>query len=460
MKIYLRQLAAICMCAVAIACAQSASAQSLGEWQEPPGGYTWPLKAMHACLMPDKQILVWQGIGGSARLWDIGTGAFTCVPVGSAIFCSGHASLADGTLIIVGGGTIHSGSKETNFFCYGPCLGMIGMGPWRIGPDMASGRWYPTCTTLDDGRVLTVAGTNEDDEPAKFPEIYDPDGGGMWRTLGLAEKALPLYPYMFLLPDGNVFFAGPRSVAGEQLKTFVLIMDLEDEHWDELNPYITDYWAKDGSAVMYEPGKIMRIGGDTAGETLNTVELIDFNDPNPAWISDMINGGVATMQYARYDHQAVLLADGTVLVIGGKDSVGENITKPELYDPVANSWTNMADMSYPRYNHSIALLLPDGKVLSAGGDACNGLDSDDCGSNNGYYCTAEVFAPPYLFQGPRPEIGFAPTTISYILDFVVTLSTTSPVGNAEIAKVSLVRLGAMTHNFDQTSATFRWNLQQ
>ena len=293
-----------------------------------------------------------------------------------------------------------------------------------------------------------VAGKLVGNTHAQFPEIYNPHFDTM-STLTFAQKLLPLYPFMFLLPDGNVFFAGHGSVAGEQLKTFVLFMDQGQEQWDELNPYITDYWAKDGTAVMYEPGKIMRIGGDTAGETLNTVELINFNDPNPEWTSD--NDGVATMQYARYDHQAVLLADGTVLVIGGKDSLGGNITKPELYDPVANTWTGMADMSYPRYNHSIALLLPDGKVLSAGGDECNinSEDSNDCGQNNGIYCTAEVFAPPYLFEGPRPVIGFAPTTISYILDFVVTLSTTSPVGNAEIAKVSLVRLGSMTHNFDQ-----------
>lgn len=74
----LRKLAAICMCAVAIACAQSASAQSLGEWQEPPGGNDWPLIARHALLMPNKQILTWEGAGASARLWDLTTGDFTC----------------------------------------------------------------------------------------------------------------------------------------------------------------------------------------------------------------------------------------------------------------------------------------------------------------------------------------------------------------------------------------------
>lgn len=109
------------MCAVAFASTQSALAKTsipAGVWEEPPGGYIWPLKAMTGALMPDGQILVWQSDGETAQLWNTTTGAFTCMPnFTSPLFCSGHASLADGSLLIVGGGYGGFGVDHTNKYC-------------------------------------------------------------------------------------------------------------------------------------------------------------------------------------------------------------------------------------------------------------------------------------------------------------------------------------------------------
>lgn len=221
---------------------------------------------------------------------------------------------------------------------------------------MNYGRWYPTCTTLADGKVLVVAGTRLFEENivhVRIPEIYDPDLD-TWVTLDFADKRLPLYPFMFLLPEEDkVFFAGQGGVPDHAFETFVL--DTDSETWD-LDIYTTDYLALGGSAVMYEPGKIMRIGGNTNNVTKNTVELINFNDPNPEWKSNINNGGVSTMITARYDHQAVLLADGTVLVIGGRAIGGPAIKLTELYDPATDTWTAMDVMTYNRFHHAIALL--------------------------------------------------------------------------------------------------------
>jgi hypothetical protein len=91
-------------------------------------------------------------------------------------------------------------------------------------------------------------------------------------------------------------------------------------------------------------------------------------------------------------------------------------------------------MVTPRLYHSTALLLPDGKVLLAGGGRF--------GVNQ---FSAEVFSPPYLFKGPRPTITSAPATLQYNTTFTVGTP------NGASAKISLLRLGAVTHsfNFDQ-----------
>jgi hypothetical protein len=96
----------------------------------------------------------------------------------------------------------------------------------------------------------------------------------------------------------------------------------------------------------------------------------------------------------------------------------------------------MSALSVPRFYHSIALLLPDARVLVAGGGRFGGTAVDDM-------LNAEIYSPSYLFKGSRPVISSAPNVISYNSNFSV--STTNA---GQIAKVSLVRLGSVTHHFN------------
>ena len=101
----------------------------------------------------------------------------------------------------------------------------------------------------------------------------------------------------------------------------------------------------------------------------------------------------------------------------------------------------MAPMTNPRLYHSIALLVPDGRVMvGGGGRKTKAVD----------YADLEFFSPPYLFKGPRPTITGAPAQVSYGQSFIVQ----SPDAGS-IAKVSLVRLGALTHAVN-TSQAFYW----
>jgi hypothetical protein len=187
---------------------------------------------------------------------------------------------------------------------------------------------------------------------------------------------------------------------------------------------------------MYDAGKILLVGGDgdTSSRTpTNTAEVIDLNAATPAWHS------VASMVHRRRQQNATVLPDGTVLVTGGSSASGFDVASgavyaAELWNPGANTWTTLASAAKYRGYHSWALLLPDGRVLTAGGQL------NQTGAANG--SNAEIFSPPYLFKGARPTITSGPTSVSYGQTALVGTSDT-------IAKVSWIRLSAVTHAFNQ-----------
>jgi hypothetical protein len=146
------------------------------------------------------------------------------------------------------------------------------------------------------------------------------------------------------------------------------------------------------------------------------------------------------MAFPRTEHNLTMLPDGTVLVTGGSrnSDVGDTasaVHEAEVWSPTTETWTVLAAMQTPRMYHSTALLLPDGRVLVAGG----GRDFPEVDQ-----LSAEIYSPPYLFKGPRPAITSAPTGIQYATAF----SVATPDG-ARIASVSLVRSGSVTHAFNQ-----------
>jgi hypothetical protein len=146
------------------------------------------------------------------------------------------------------------------------------------------------------------------------------------------------------------------------------------------------------------------------------------------------------MAYARKHANATVLPDGKVLVTGGSGSAAFNdgagaVLAAETWDPATGAWTTMASMRVKRVYHSTAILLPDGRVLSAGGTAgTNGVVNNR---------DAEIYSPPYLFKGDRPEITGGPVSVKR--GDTVWFGTRDA---REIRAARLVRPSAVTHVTD------------
>jgi hypothetical protein len=167
-------------------------------------------------------------------------------------------------------------------------------------------------------------------------------------------------------------------------------------------------------------------------------KIIDLGAPAPAWqltaprtLREPVAGPPV-----RYHATSVLLPDATVLLVGGHSDPNNwypPVLAAELFTPATGTWSTMATAAVPRVYHSVALLLPDGRVWTAGSDYGNG----------NHESRMEVYSPPYLFRGPRPTIASAPS--------VVTLPSTFDIGSpnaASIAAVALLRCGSSTHAFN------------
>jgi hypothetical protein len=378
-------------------------------------------------------------LNSQAMLLDPVSGALTNVnlPVNADIFCSGLSILENGQVLVTGGNTEgiacshggnNSGCGTTTAMLFNPSNSS-----WTVGQSMTYARWYPSTVQITDGTELEVSGTNATGTAIQSPLESYSYSSGKWSVLGpsgnLPADVAEVYPRMTLLPSGNVLLSAPA------VKSY------------QLNP-TTDVWSYVASMNyghryfaphVLLPGmeKILVAGGSLTksnggGAATNTAEVIDMSQTTPKW------SYTGSMTYARYNENLVLLADGTVMAVGGGGGGGKYanpVLTAELYNPGTGQWGLLASQAIQRTYHSTAVLIPDGRVISAGSD--NGASTQ---------VSYEIYSPPYLFKGARPVIQSAPVSIGYNSKFSITSSDA-----ASINRVALVRPGATTHadDFDQ-----------
>jgi len=453
----------------------------IGQWE--PVKYCCNNLPVHVALLHTGKVLAFGGSCNNpdlcatprpAELWDPETGEITSIDqeLGGDVFCVGHAFLADGRLLIAGG-TYDYDQKRTIFGRQIPTRPFRGLNHtyifdplterWTRGDNMAVGRWYPTLVMLGDGRIVCMAGLTQN-----FPwlvlrkiEIYTPGKG--WQTLKGAERWLPLYPRLHLLPDGRVFYSGsynthytfPFSLS--QFPTSIL--DPRTGKWDGLGmPNKSE--REEGTTVLlplqppdYRPRVLLACGGTPEGaDAIADCEIIDLSEQEPRWRP------IQSMHHARYYVYPVTLPDGSLLMLGGRagtkghhmlipDTIGGEdpashgelphdklaVLDVERFDPRTETWSFLAKMTVDRLYHSCALLLPDGRVAVFGNNPMRGMEE----------LRIEVFCPPYLFRGFRPTLSQAPGEAAYGQEIEIE---TPEAG--DITSVVLIRPTATTHCVD------------
>jgi len=392
-----------------------------GEWSQKQN---WPIVAVHSVLMPNGKVLIWDAwtFPTPARVWNPQNGAFTDVTNVSnpdGIFCAGQNQLADGRLLIAGGhdqnndGTTSSIKFDSSNYS------------WPETADMNYRRWYPSTVTLSDGRVVAISGSTRDGGFADKPEIYSP-ATNTWTILNVSTASMhdTQYPLGYLLPNGKVYVI---SATNQQLHQ----LDIANNQWNNLGQAP----MKQGSAAMYRPGKLLYTGGEdpqSPGNSGRKASVIDLTSGTGSWRT------IANMSYPRYQHNLTVMADGRVFAVGGskQSNLGstQGTLQAEVWDPESETWSNAGTMQDPRMYHSTSLLLPDGRIMIAGGGKF-GTVTD--------YRTAEIYSPSYLFKGARPVIQSASSDVG--LGGTITISTTNA---QDISKVSFVRLPSVSHTID------------
>jgi FtsP/CotA-like multicopper oxidase with cupredoxin domain len=409
---------------------------------------------MHAVLLPNTNKLLFWGYGDTrddiSRLWDYSSaaGAFsmpanqpfdvTSPPANRGLanlWSAEHAFLntAEGQVLI------HGGFTPRESYRFNPATLA-----WSRTPPTADQRFYSTTLTLADGKILTLIGGSPSSIPAQTIEVYDPTPGTwqppiplpstFWSTIPDPNVDYLYYPWTYLLPGGDLFIAGPRSVTRRFNWTTTPIIDDPAHRWNTIAGNRSTGGEKGTSVLLplnapdYRP-RVIIAGGNT-NTSKKTAEIIDLGAVSPAW------SALPDLNQERAEQvNTVLLPDGRVFLAGGVMGAG-GLT--ELFDPEnpAAGWTQCPGMTYSRGYHSSAILLADGSVLM-GGDQAGMWKSGETTPHERYF--------PWYFARTRPGITSAPSSAGY----GATISVDTPQAPS-ILRAVLMRPGAVTHGFNMS----------
>ncbi|KJS55261.1 galactose oxidase [Streptomyces rubellomurinus subsp. indigoferus] len=312
--------------------------------------------------------------------------------------------------------------------------------------DMAHARWYPTLTGLGDGRVVTVSGLDDTGEilNGNDNEIYDPKT----RTWAKGpDRYFPTYPSIFLTANGKLFYSGSNAGYGPADKGRQPgVWNLADNSFQPVPGLRDQNLTETSSSVLLPPAqsqKVMLLGGGGVGESpLSTArtDIADLSAAQPVFTPgpDLPAGGTRYLN-------SVILPDDTVFTTGGSSGYrgrgDSDLLKAQVYHPDSNTFKKAAEPTVGRDYHSEAVLLPDGRVAVLGS---NPLFADKAETQpGGFEQRIEIYTPPYLYHGDRPQVTDAPGAAK--LGGTVRVGTARP---EAVATAKLIRPSSVTHATD------------
>ena len=401
---------------------------TLGSWSPK---FAIPGIAIHMVMLRTGKILYWYRLGEAYLLDPIAkTTERVDAPVNA--YCAGQSFLPDGRVLVTGGHITDRHGIRT-VLSFDPVAKT-----WTRHEDMRAGRWYPSQVQLPDGRQLILAGEDENDNENLDIELFDPATGDV-SLLGVrGGTGQPpgggWYPHVFAMPSGRTLVAGPEAAD----TWFITGGARAPLLWQDV-PNLPS-WRTFASGVLLPGGtngstRVMLIGGGSTA--VKTSVIFDETNASAGWQQG------PPLNVARSHHNTVLLPDGSMVTIGGGHGNKDGTLRSgdpgihrsvEVYDPATRSWKLGPEQDELRTYHSTAVLLPDGRVISAGDDR-NG----DGGNTSD---TAQIYEPAYLSKGPRPTIRTAPNEVSYGTTFTITTP------DADVERAVLIAPGADTHAAD------------
>lgn len=409
--------------------------KSKGSWDQLED---WPLIGLHAIVTQDGKVLTFgtdsRGMQGGQFIYDVydpvtGTHTTLSNTTPTDIFCSAALVIPGTDQILIGGGdarphgNTNAGVDDVNIFDSGD----LSLSPYELGT-MNFQRWYPTMVSLASGQIVILGGTDQQRKGIATPEIFTPGEG--WRTLdGATDTDLAsssYYPRTFVSNSGDiVYFASGKGSSGAfevrsldpsgngSLKTIATL------------PFTT---AWDSAAVMYEAGKVL------IQATNGDLWTMDITGNTPIFEKS------ATLSQDRNWANMTVLADGSVMINGGTSQGNKEAGADKtaaIWNPDTGQISYGADEDQPRLYHSASVLLADGTLLSLGGGSA--------GSAENNYLDSQIYRPPYLYNddgtlADRPVVSGAPASVNPGETFTLNVTDAN-----DISKFTFVKTGAATH---------------
>ncbi|MFS0758217.1 galactose oxidase-like domain-containing protein [Noviherbaspirillum sp. 1P10PC] len=447
-----RQLSAPSPSATLLSAARTKPTNTGGQWSDP---VVIPVPGITAVLLNNGKVLFWSyepshyqdpnnSNTGVSYIWDPATKTGHSIAPPENIWCGGQTVLNDGRVYVAGGNLRYPDpNAAAGLTGWEGALTHYTFDPqketWtRQMPDMSVGRWYPTTTQLPDNRVLITSGYDQTGSEAvtNVVELFTPTANNQ-NTMSVVSTHNPtgLYPFQFMMPSGQMLQAGP-DISNSALLT------VGTWSWANTQGMLSQHYGY-GNGISYTDASVnpnrqtvMLAGGVdyNAGVALKRNEWIDGFNPGGGWKA------FPEWLYARHNSNSVILPDGTLFTVGGTSvsALYDNpVWQTEIYNKTATdltgSWIETAPITIPAGYHSSALLLPDATVL---------LSEDDRDPSSASSHRVQIYSPPYLFKGARPQITSAPAQVARGQLFSIGTNAKT------ISSVMLIAPGAVTHGND------------